>query len=448
MRTGRHPGIRLKMTLAFGAVFTLLSLCLNVYSYHKIRQLIIRDNNLYLLARAQSLLDKTEVRPVIIPLPDKYVSLRVYARSASGLRTQLFQSPGDIGRVALPAASGVTDTLGLRVAYVANSSDENPAELMMAVSGEQLGTTLQYLWFLLLLSTLVSVLVSGIVSYWLARFFLLPVQKIIRAANNINTHQLRERVPVTQSNDELQDLAETLNQMLERIDRSLQQQQSFFASASHELKTPLAIMRAELETSLTKTPDKQLAHFLSSQLAEITRLQNVVQEFLVISQIKEDKLRIQYETFDLSMLSLRVFEQLRQLADLRQVRTALHFDEEADGFFIHADHDKLKIVLINLLENAIKYSRPHTAITCRVGTLSQQSQLEIVMENFTEQAQTDTAMLTQAFFRGEVWQQGSGIGLWLCRQIVDAHGGRMAFRSADHRFSVRVVLPLRAMIEG
>lgn len=437
-----HTGIRLRITLAFGAVFTLLSLGLNLYCYHKIKVLIIQDNDRYLLTRARSLLDKTEVNPVIIPLPDKGEALKVYSRVSSGQRSLLFRSPG-MDSVLLPARQGVTDTLDVRVAYVASSSDDSPAELMLAVSNASLESTLRYLFLLLILSTLISVAIAALVSYWLAQFFLLPLQRITDTAKNINMHQLRERVPLPESRDELRDLASTLNDMLERIDKALQQQQNFFASASHELKTPLAVLRAELELNLKKQGlDSHLKQFLSSQLEEINRLQDVVQEFLVISQIRENTLRIHTENFDLSLLVIKVFNQLKPLAALRGIGTGLDFDLETDGFLVGGDQDKLKMVLLNLLENAIKYSPSNTSVYCHIRSDPATQHMQILFSNRIEQALIDTTQLTKAFHRGEVWQQGSGIGLWLCREIVQAHHGQLTFESSNHTFNVHIALPL------
>lgn len=437
----KRISIRLKITLAFSIVFTLLSFCLNLYCYDQIKKLIIKDNNDYLLERAKSFLDKTEVNPVIIPLPDKNVALKIYSRHSSGQRTLIFQSPGAIQNIALPRFEGVSDTLNMRVAYAVSDSEENPAELLIAVSNEQVETTLRYLFFLLVVSSLISVVLSAFISYSLARFFLIPIARIINTAKNINSDQLRETVPVPQSKDELRDLAETINGMLARIDKSLQQQQNFFASASHELKTPLAILRTELELNLKKAQPGELKEFLNSQLDEVVRLQNVVQEFLVISQIREGKLKIQPEQVDLSLLLIHVFHQLKPLAKLKRLKTNIHFNEETDGFFIPGDKDKINMVLLNILENAIKYSMEESSIECTIGGHPEGKVMEIIIRNKTALQATDTSMLGQAFYRGDVWQHGSGIGLWLCSEIIAAHHGSVQFESADFTFSVIIRLP-------
>src|SRR6185312_7995192 len=137
---------------------------------------------------------------------------------------------------------------------------------------------------MLVISTILSALISAAVSYVLARILLLPLQRIIRAARNITTNEMPDPIPVNGTRDELHDLSVTINEMLLRIDEALQQQQNFFGSASHELKTPLAILRTELEVGLRKQGlEEGLRQLLSNQLEEISRLQAIVNEFLVVS---------------------------------------------------------------------------------------------------------------------------------------------------------------------
>ncbi len=445
MASGKRYGIRLKITLAFALVFTLLSILLNLYSYRKIRELIIADHDRYLLSRANSLLDKTEVSPVIIPLPDQNSSLKVFARNFNGTKTQLFTSPGPIGKIFLPRRTGVSDTLGLRIAYVSNSSDENPAELMLAVSSSTLQATLQYLLLLLLLCTLVSVLISGLISFWLARFFLKPLQQIINKTKSITAGHLQERVPVKQSQDELQVLAETINEMLQRIDLSLQQQQNFFASASHELKTPLAIMRAEMEVNLKRSDtDEMLASLLSSQLTEIGRLQKIVEEFLLIGQIKAGRLQLHCERFELSESCMKIAHQLKPLCTDKGLTITIQLDEEMPVLTLMADKEKIRIVLTNILINAIKYSIADTVIEVKLTFDADQEQVLISTQNAIRQPTLDTTELTTAFYRNNVLDNGAGVGLWLCREIIEAHRGKLELAAQDHLFKVLIRLPHQA----
>jgi two-component system, OmpR family, heavy metal sensor histidine kinase CusS len=445
MKIGKRQfGIKLKITAAFGLIFILLSLSFNLYCYRKIRMLMISDNDAYLIARAQTLLDKTEVLPAIIPLPDNNTSIRVLYHSA-GKPIVVFQSPGIIKNIRTPTKTGVTDTLGMRVAYVVNSNEDNPAELMLVRSAEHLNDNLRYLLLLLFACSLLSVLLAGLIAYILSFYLLQPVQRIINAAKLINAHKLRDVIPVKKTNDELQELTETINTMLVRIDESLQQQQNFFASASHELKTPLAIMRAEIEVHLSK-PElaPALSNLMESQLAEIDRLQQVVQEFLLVSQLKSSGITLHKQQIDLSLVILRLFNRFQPFLQQKNLTPTIDFDQDAETFLIVADDDKLNILLMNLVENAIKYAVLGTTISCSIQQSMLKDHITIIFKNTINEESFPTENLQNAFHREAIDSNGAGIGLWLVKEITHLHHGNFRMESSNFSFEAIVDLPISA----
>lgn len=296
---------------------------------------------------------------------------------------------------------------------------------------------------LLVIGTALNVVISGLVSYLLAHILLLPLQRIIHAARNINTNKMWEPIPVNGTRDELHDLSVTINDMMWRIDESLHQQQNFFASASHELKTPLAILRTELEVGLRKPGlEEGLRFLLSNQLEEISRLQEVVNEFLVVSQLRVGAPSIYQKPFDLSVLVVKVFNQLLPLLRQKNFTPVIHFDEEASDFMLDADQDKLRIVLLNLLENAAKYGVQGSTIICKVEKLVATEEVTVQFSNETRQEKVNTENLQVAFYRSDLVQKGAGLGLWLCSEIIRLHKGRMDLSSGNHRFHVTICLPL------
>jgi len=435
-------GIKLKITAAFSLIFILLSFSFNLYCYRKIRMLMISDNDAYLIARAQTLLDKTEVLPAIIPLPDNNTSIRVLYHSA-GKPITVFQSPGIIKNIRTPTKTGVTDTLGMRVAYVISSNEDNPAELMLVRSADQLNNNLQYLLLLLFACSLLSVLLAGLIAYILSFYLLQPVQRIIKAAKLINAHKLRDVIPVKKTNDELQELTETINMMLVRIDESLQQQQNFFASASHELKTPLAIMRAEIEVQLSKPVlAPELSNLMKSQLAEINRLQQVVQEFLLVSQLKSSGITLHKQQIDLSLVILRLFHRFQPFLQQKGLNSTIDFDKDAETFLITADDDKLNILLMNLIENAVKYAAPDTTIHCSVQRSTLKDHIAISFKNTINEESFPTENLQNAFHREAIDSNGAGIGLWLVNEITQLHHGNFHMESSNFSFEAIVDLPI------
>jgi signal transduction histidine kinase len=219
----------------------------------------------------------------------------------------------------------------------------------------------------------------------------------------------------------------------------VQQQQNFFASASHELKTPLAILRTEVEVGLRKPGlEEGLRQILSNQLEEISRLQAIVNEFLVVSQLRVGSPSIYKKPFDLSVLIVKVFNQLLPLLRQKNMEPVIHFDEEAADFVVQADEEKIRIVLLNLLENAAKYGVKDTAIVCKVDKPAPLEELTVQFVNTTNEEKVTTDNLQVAFFRSDLMQKGAGLGLWLCNEIIRLHDGRIDVSSGHHRFEVKV----------
>lgn len=288
-----------------------------------------------------------------------------------------------------------------------------------------------------------SALIASMASYMVARVLLVPLQRIIHAARNINTNKMRDPLPVNGTKDELHDLSVTINEMISRLDEAVQQQQNFFASASHELKTPLAILRTEVEVGLRKPGmEEGLRQLLSNQLEEISRLQAIVNEFLVVSQLRVGAPSMYKKPFDLSVLIVKVFNQLLPLLRQKNLEPVIHFDEEAADFIVQADEDKIRIVLLNLLENAAKYGVKDTAIICKVNKPVSVEELTVQFVNTTSEEMVATENLQVAFYRSDLVQKGAGLGLWLCNEIIQLHNGRIEVSSGQHLFEVTMNLPL------
>jgi two-component system heavy metal sensor histidine kinase CusS len=315
--------------------------------------------------------------------------------------------------------------------------------IRVAVNHETLEANLQSLRNMILAICILSVLISALMSYVVASLLLVPLQRIIQAARNFATNKMHDPIPVNGTKDELQELSVTINEMISRIDEAVQQQQNFFGSASHELKTPLAILRTELEVGLRKPGlEEGLRQLLSNQLEEISRLQAIVNEFLVVSQLRVGSPSIYKKPFDLSVLIIKVFNQLLPLLRQKNIEPVIHFDEEAADFIVQADEDKVRIVLLNLLENAAKYGVKDTAIICKVEKPVSMTELMVQFINTTNEERVATDYLQMAFYRSDLVQKGAGLGLWLCNEIIRLHDGRIMVSSGQYRFEVTVNLPL------
>lgn len=317
----------------------------------------------------------------------------------------------------------------------------------MLMGNASTGQNLQRLRSMLVGYSLAGAAISALVSYMLARLLLRPLQRVIQAARNMTTNKMRDPIPVNGTRDEVYELTVSINEMMSRIDEALQQQQNFFGSASHELKTPLAILRTELEVGLRRQGlEESVRQLLSNQLEEISRLQAIVNEFLVVSQLRAGALSIYQKPFDLSVLIVKIFNQLLPLLKQKNLEPVIHFDEEMDNFIVQADEEKIRIVLLNLLENAAKYATSESAIVCTVERNAESEDLIVQFANTTREERVLTDYLQVAFYRSDLVQKGAGLGLWLCNEIMRLHDGKIDVVSGNYRFEVTIRLPIAQAI--
>jgi len=137
-----------------------------------------------------------------------------------------------------------------------------------------------------------------------------------------------------------------------------------------------------------------------------------------------------------------VYNQLLPLLRQKNLEPVIRFDEEAADFILNADEDKIRIVLLNLLENAAKYGVRDTPITCKVERSATAGELTVEFTNVTSAEKVNTENLQVAFYRSDLIQKGAGLGLWLCNEIIRLHGGRTEISSVMHRFTVRISLSI------
>ena len=258
----------------------------------------------------------------------------------------------------------------------------------------------------------------------LVRRALHPVREITDAAREITSYNLGRRLPVARTDDELQGLSVVLNQMIGRLDEAFQHSRRFTADASHELRTPLTIMRVELESITQETDlDPATREKVASVLEETERLAKTVQGLFAITRLEAGEALMDVTRFDLSELVQSTAEQMALLADEKRlvVDTVACVPVEVAG-----DRFRLKQVIVNLLDNAIKYSPAGAGITLSTGTDAGQATLEVADRGpgIPEEA---LPQVFDRFFRADAVrthsENSAGLGLSIVRSICLAHGG-------------------------
>ncbi len=288
-----------------------------------------------------------------------------------------------------------------------------------------------------------ALLLAGGFGYALACRALAPVDELRRAADEITAERLNERLSVPNPSDELGRLAQTINAMIARLERSFGEIRRFTADASHELRTPIAVIRAEAELAVKQTPKPQevQTHF-ASILEECEYLTKLVDQLLALSREDNRSERSAIQIVDFSQLVRDTVATMQPLADLR--RQALTV-EVVPAACVMGDAARLRQVVYNLLDNAIKYTprRGRIDVTVRIEDTFV---VLIVRDTGIGISQEHLPHVFKRFYRVDKArsrdQGGTGLGLSIVDSIVRSHGGRVTLDSQlDAGTTCTVVFP-------
>ncbi len=290
----------------------------------------------------------------------------------------------------------------------------------------------------------ITVLLAAAGGVFLVKRSLEPVERIARKAEAITQHSLSERLPVPNTGDELERLSISLNHMISRLEEAVQGSKRLVADASHELRTPLAALRGELE-SLTADPkpEPRLRETLGSLLEEVERLATVVDGLLALSRLDAGEARSEWVTFDLAELVATTADQMSLLAEDKRIAVACDAPQRV---MVTGDRARLKQVVVNLLDNAIKYTPNGGTVRLKVARGGAQAVLEVSDSGIGIPAEA-LPHVFERFFRVERSrtreQGGAGLGLSIVKAICTAHGALVEVQSAAERGSrFRIRLPL------
>lgn len=266
-------------------------------------------------------------------------------------------------------------------------------------------------------------------SWWLAGRALRPVQKISAAASRISAGNLAERIDVAETDNELGQLATTLNSTFSRLESAFTQQKQFTADASHELRTPLAVMISEAQTTLARPrTEGEYRETVEACLTTAQQMRKLTESLLELARYDSGQENIHRTPFDLADLTGDATGLLKPLAAERQVRVETDLTAAPTA----GDADRIRQVIINLISNAIYYNKPEGRV--RVSSRHTTGEAIVVVEdNGMGIAAEDLPNIFKRFYRADKARSrasgNSGLGLAICKAIVDAHGGQITVTS-------------------
>jgi len=314
-------------------------------------------------------------------------------------------------------------------------------------AAEAVVKTTLHTW-LVVLGLGLALLVFGAVfgGFVLAQRALDPVDRIIHSAEQISSRNLSERLPVPDTGDELERLSTALNHMIHRLDHAFQHTQRFLADASHELRTPLTVIQSELEAMIGSTGrEPDVREIAGSALEEVERLRKIVEGLFALSRLEAGEALEESIPFDLGELAVTTADQMRLLAEDKNIAVTCHSHQKV---IVEGDPSRLKQVIVNLLDNAIKYTPHGGRINIQVAAREEKAVLE-VSDNGIGIPNAALAHVFERFFRVDKARSralgGAGLGLSIVKSICTAHGGCIEVQSNEGEGSRFIVeLPLAA----
>ena len=271
----------------------------------------------------------------------------------------------------------------------------------------------------------------GLGGWLVAGRALLPMRMISETAERMTASGLDQRIPASNEDPEIGRVIHVLNRMMDRLEASFRQATRFSADASHELKTPLAIMQGELEGALqAAAPGSKEQQTFSNLLEETQRLKSITRSLLLLAQADAGQLKLTREPVDLTATLVNLIED----AEILAAEAGLQFEVELPAkVVVPADRALLHTALLNLLVNAVKYNEPGGRVRVVLSAPDGRVQLEVGNTGPGIGA-ADQSKIFDRFHRVEAARSrnvdGIGLGLSLAREIIRAHGGELTLEAS------------------
>lgn len=475
MRIQFFRTIRSRLTLLYAVVLALIFLVADVVLYQSFKMSLIEAIDGTLLTAAE----ETESTIAKIPIEKWKTSVKEVERGfvVNRLYIQVAEIPsGKEENFLLVARSGIlAENISQKMIWESlarqfpaqpvymNVNEESPGTHPMRIilypvhkvqnkkylievgtSLKKVANTLKNFLNVLMISVPLLLLVSVLGGYFILTKALQPVKAVVQTARKITTEDLSHRIDSKNRKDEIGELITTFNQMISRLEQSVMQLKQFSSDASHDLKTPLTIIRGEIEIALRKNrSSKEYIKTLTSIQEEAGKLETIIENLLFLSRIDSPAQSLSLKAVPLDEIILNVFEKAEQLANKKGL---IFLIGEMEPTLIRGETILLNRLVMNILDNAIKYTPAGGRVEIslektgkRVRLIVQDTGIGIPGESlphiFDRFYQVDKSRTQRS--------QGSGLGLSIVKKIADIHGAAVEVKSEVGKGALfHVIFPL------
>jgi heavy metal sensor kinase len=443
----RPSSVRLRLTLWYSLVLAGTVLILSLFVFFFVRAGLYRQLNRQLDSDFQTVSQDFSEDPNETPEIEAENSAKIVQIVKAGTlfyQTPAYHKAGLPLLTKIPAAGSRTVRSASGARFRLKTGLVAPDVLMtVALDEEPVRNTLRTLAVILMLALPIALALAAVGGFVMAGRLLKPIAVITARTEKISAESLSERLPVENPRDEFGRLAGVINVMLSRLEDAFGRLKRFTADASHELRTPLTVIRSVGEVALQEDLDAgAYRDRIGSMLEEVDRLSRLVDSLLVLTRVDSGHMSLRRKETDMVRLVERAVEDMRALAEEKdqELRQALE-----GPAVLRIDEATVRLALVNLLDNAIKYTPPSGTITVKAKMRGEDFLVEI----------TDTGHGIPSEHRDRIFDRfyrvdkdrtgsagGAGLGLSIARWAVEANGGRIELDSQENRGSkFRLVFP-------
>ena len=301
--------------------------------------------------------------------------------------------------------------------------------------------------YLVILFTIIGVVITVIVSKLLSRRILRPINNVIKTAKSISTDDLSKRIEIPKGEDELQNLILIINEMLDRLETSFENQTKFVSDASHELRTPLAIIKgyAEIIRKRGTTDIDIFVESIDSIISETDNMRNLIQKLLFLAKGEITKINTKFVDIDANEMVHQIHSDT-----VVSIKTHSFHLETGKDYKIKGDETLLQQAIRALIENAVKYSEPHTNVYIKSFIKNGFGRISIRDEGVGI-SDEDAKRIFDRFYRVDLSRTkatgGTGLGLAIVKRIVEIHNGKIEIDSKmNEGTEISIVLPIEKII--